>query len=123
MSNNLTGATVSSTFGKLVQTVGGLYYDGFGNLLELGGATGPTGADGSQGPTGPTGATGSQGSPAPSYIRRNETISNINYCGFAIDGSLDTDSVWSITKITVNIDGSVTTQFFSNVRWIDYNTL
>jgi hypothetical protein len=39
MSNNLTGVTVSSTYGRLVQIVGGLYYDGFGNLLDLGGGT------------------------------------------------------------------------------------
>ena len=73
MSNNLTGLTVSNTYGRLVQVVGGLYYDGFGNLLDLGGGTfsmGPQGPTGSQGPTGPagsngvtgaTGATGSQG--------------------------------------------------------------
>lgn len=65
MSNNLTGLTVSSTYGRLVQTVGGLYYDGLGNLLDLGGfgATGPQGATGATGPEGQgaTGATGPQG--------------------------------------------------------------
>jgi hypothetical protein len=62
MSNNLTGLTVSNTYGRLVQIVGGLYYDGFGNLLDLGGGTqGPTGSTGPQGATGAQGATGPQG--------------------------------------------------------------
>ena len=52
MSNNLTGVTVSSAYGRLVQIVGGLYYDGFGNLLDLGGGTS------SMGPQGPTGSDG-----------------------------------------------------------------
>ena len=71
MSNSLFGATVSGTFGRLVQIVGGLYYDGNGNLLNLGGGTtsigpqGPTGADGLQGPQGPTGADGLQGPQGP----------------------------------------------------------
>jgi len=63
MSNNLTGLTVSNTYGRLVQVVGGLYYDGFGNLLDLGGvSTGPTGSQGVTGPTGSQGATGPTGS-------------------------------------------------------------
>jgi hypothetical protein len=51
MSNSLFGATVSSTFGKLVQTVGGYYYDGYGNPLDIG-----SGGIGPQGPTGPAGS-------------------------------------------------------------------
>lgn len=61
MSYNLTGATVSSTYGRLVQVVQGtpdLYYDGFGNLLNLGPGTASIGPQGS---TGPTGSTGLQG--------------------------------------------------------------
>lgn len=55
MSYNLTGATVSSTYGRLVQVVHGTtdtYYDGFGNLLDLGLGTA------SIGPAGPTGPAG-----------------------------------------------------------------
>jgi hypothetical protein len=52
MSYNLTGATVSTTYGRIVQVVLGspnTYYDGFGTLLsDLPG----------QGPTGPTGPQG-----------------------------------------------------------------
>ena len=39
MNYNLTGATVSSTYGRLVQTINGSFYDGFGNLLNPFGAT------------------------------------------------------------------------------------
>lgn len=67
MSYNLTGATVSSTYPRLVQVVLGtpdLYYDGLGNLLNLGSGTaavGPQGATGPQGSVGPQGPTGSNG--------------------------------------------------------------
>jgi hypothetical protein len=59
MSYNLTGATVSTTYGRIVQVVLGTpntYYDGFGNLLDIGPGTY------SIGPAGPTGPTGSNGS-------------------------------------------------------------
>ena len=39
MNYNLTGATVSSTYGRLVQTINGSFYDGYGNLLNPFGAT------------------------------------------------------------------------------------
>lgn len=34
--NDLTGLTVSSTYGRIVQVIDGRYYDGFGNLLNIG---------------------------------------------------------------------------------------
>ncbi len=52
---DLTSSTVSNTYGRLVQVILGTpntYYDGFGNLLDLGpgsysiGPTGPTGSNG-----------------------------------------------------------------------------
>jgi len=55
---DLTSATVSTTYGRIVQVVVGspdTYYDGFGNLLNLGPGTY------SVGPVGPTGPTGSNG--------------------------------------------------------------
>lgn len=75
MSYELTGTTASSTYGRLVQIVDNLYYDGFGNLLNLGGGTyaiGPQGSVGATGPqgssqTGSTGATGPQGSSGTSF--------------------------------------------------------
>lgn len=51
------------------------------------------------------------------FIRRNAQYGNINYCGFAPTGSLETDAVWTVTKITVALNGTVTTQVFNNVTW------
>ena len=79
MSYELTGTTASSTYGRLVQIVDNLYYDGFGNLLNLGGGTyaiGPQGSIGATGPqgsgitgsTGSIGATGPQGSSGTSFV-------------------------------------------------------
>jgi hypothetical protein len=73
MTYSLTGLTVSSTYGRLVQVINtNEYYDGFGNPLNIGagpqgyqGVTGPTGPpngpQGDQGPTGSVGYTGPTG--------------------------------------------------------------
>lgn len=50
-------------------------------------------------------------------IRRNEQSGNINYCGYAPNGSLENQAVWTITKITVATNGSVTTTTSNNVTW------
>jgi hypothetical protein len=50
-------------------------------------------------------------------IRRNAQSSNINYCGYAPNGSLENQAVWTITKITVATNGSVTTTTSNNVTW------
>jgi hypothetical protein len=52
-------------------------------------------------------------------IRRNDTVGNINYCGFALTGSLESNPVWTITVITVALDGSVTSVVYYNVAWTD----
>ena len=57
------------------------------------------------------------GGSSTGYIRRNSMYTNINYCGFAPTGSLESEAVWTITKITVAIDGSVTTEEYTNVTW------
>jgi len=51
MTYSLTGNTVSSTYGRLVQVINNNeYYDGFGNPLNIGvGTQGPSGPQGSQG--------------------------------------------------------------------------
>ena len=62
MTYSLTGTTASSTYGRLVQVIHGapdLYYDGFGNLLDLGAGTVSIGPKGETGSTGSTGANGS----------------------------------------------------------------
>jgi hypothetical protein len=51
------------------------------------------------------------------FIRRNAQYGNINYCGFAPNGSLENQAVWTITKITVATNGSVTTTTSNNVTW------
>jgi hypothetical protein len=79
MTYSLTGNTVSSTYGRLVQVINNdEYYDGFGNPLNIGagiqgntgpqGETGPQGFTGNQGITGPQGYTGSQGETGPQGI-------------------------------------------------------
>lgn len=51
------------------------------------------------------------------YIRRNAMYANINYCGFAPTGSLESSAVWTVTKIIVAVNGTVTTSVFNNVTW------
>lgn len=54
--------------------------------------------------------------------RRNATDSvdvNTNYCGVAPANSLETDEVWTIYKIVVANDGSVTTTSAIDVAWTD----
>ena len=41
-------------------------------------------------------------------IKKNANYANVNYCGVAPEGSLETESVWTITKITVALNGTVT---------------
>ena len=89
MSNNLTGLTVSNTYGRLVQIVGGLYYDGFGNLLDLGGGTfsvGPQGATGSSGTSGTSGIDGATGSSGTSGTSGTDGTSGTS----GIDGTSGT---------------------------------
>jgi len=57
--------------------------------------------------------------------RRNATDSvdtNTNYCGVAPSDALETDEVWTITKIVVAEDGSVVTTFAYDVAWTDRET-
>lgn len=49
--------------------------------------------------------------------KRNLQSGNINYCGFALFGSAESDPVWTITKITVAGDGSITKTISNNVAW------
>jgi hypothetical protein len=57
--------------------------------------------------------------------RRNAIDSvdvDTNYCGVAPADALETDEVWTITKIVVAEDGSVVTTFAYDVAWIDRET-
>ena len=140
MSNGLMGLTVSNTFGRLVQVVGGLYYDGFGNLLDIGNELGPTGPQGPKGPTGPSlwgGITGSISSQTDLQEilnskqnvttlknANNSTNTNINYCGVAPGlGVSESLAVWTITRLTITASGFVTTTTATNVAWTDRETV
>jgi len=53
-------------------------------------------------------------------IRRNannSTNNNINYCGYAPDGSAESATVWTITRLTIAASGSITTGLATNVAW------
>jgi len=79
MSNSLYGVSVSSTFQRLVQVVDGLYYDGLGNLLNIG--SGGSGSGGI-GPTGPQGATGAQGKPGVSLMWMGSWTQSMYYVSY-----------------------------------------
>ena len=116
------------------------------------GATGATGATGLQGATGATGSV-VVGSLVPTdttnYIllvvkisdnsvhymnwnsivtqskttSRSDWVSPYSYIGVAPYGSSETDYVWTITRITINNVGTVTTSILHNQRWSDHLTL
>lgn len=50
-------------------------------------------------------------------ILRNFQSNNINYCGYAPFGSAESASVWTVTKITVAANGTITKETFTNVTW------
>jgi len=56
----------------------------------------------------------------PSYIRRNalnSTNSNIDYCGYALFGSAESSTVWTINRITITSSGTTSTASATNVAW------
>jgi hypothetical protein len=52
----------------------------------------------------------------------NSTNSSINYCGIAPADSLESASVWTITRLTITLAGAVTTASAINVKWTDRET-
>jgi hypothetical protein len=60
---------------------------------------------------------------AISYIRRHDFVSNVSYCGYAKKGSSEDDSVWTISKIVVAIEGTTTTTTATNVKWSERLTI
>jgi hypothetical protein len=60
---------------------------------------------------------------AKTYIRRHDFVTDVSYCGYAEIGSLETDSVWNISKIVVAIEGTTTTTHAQNVKWSDRLTV
>lgn len=57
------------------------------------------------------------------YIGRHLYENNVSWCGIAVEGSLETDEVWKITKITVNTNGTTQTCVYEDVAWTDYASL
>ena len=53
------------------------------------------------------------------YTLRHDFVSPYSYCGKALVGSLETQSVWTITRIQVLEDGLTTTTTATNVNWTD----
>jgi len=69
------------------------------------------------GPTGPQGLTG------PSYVRQNEYDAPYNYSGKALEGSLTSQNVWTITRLTIALDGTTTTGIATDVAWDNRTTV
>jgi hypothetical protein len=56
--------------------------------------------------------------------RRNDWVAPYSYCGSAPNGSAESASVWTIYRIQVASDGTVTTLSATNVKWTDrYTTI
>ena len=54
---------------------------------------------------------------ATTFDRQSDFQNPYQYCGFAPSGSSINDSVWFITRLTVNLNGTELTQTASNVAW------
>lgn len=68
------------------------------------------------------GARGERGADGASYLRRHAYNDSKDYCGFAIYGSKENENVWTITRITVETDGTTIKAYAYNVNWTDYLT-
>jgi len=68
---------------------------------------------------GPQGQVGPQ---LPIYTKLSDYSGSYSYCGYALTGSLTTSNVWTITRITVYNDGSVTTGVANSSSWNDRYT-
>ena len=80
-------------------------------VVAVAGAT-PSAMEVTMLPRGPAG-------PAGSAARRADCVDNVSYCGRAPAGSAENQIVWTITRITVAGDGSVTTATAINVAWTE----
>jgi hypothetical protein len=56
------------------------------------------------------------------YVKRQDFQTPYSYCGIALPGSEETDSVWKITRIQIQVDGSTTTTQATAVKWTDRYT-
>lgn len=72
---------------------------------------------GVSGPQGPQGAMGPEGASAQRESRSDWVAPN-SYIGIAAEGSLESASVWKITRVTVS-GNIVTTAIATPVAWTD----
>jgi len=58
------------------------------------------------------------------YIRRSDYTTLISYNGYALTGSLETDAVWTITKIVTDSAGDVISSVQTeNYKWSERYSL
>ena len=53
------------------------------------------------------------------YDYRHDFVDHMDYIGKAVTGSLDSDSVWTITRNEYILGGAVITKTATNVKWTD----
>ena len=61
--------------------------------------------------------------PPSTFERESDFQSPYQYCGYAPAGSLTSQAVWEIDRITVKLDGTVLVQSASNVAWDNRTTV
>jgi len=146
-SGTLSGWTISLT--GLAGTNGVTGATGATGLQGATGATGPQGATGATGATGTVIVGSVVGLDTTTYkmmvvstadnsvhymnwssvsssfksTSRSDWVYPYSYVGVAPYGSSESSYVWTITRITVNTDGTVTTSVLYNRRWSDHLTL
>lgn len=69
------------------------------------------------------GAKGSTGPQGPSFDRKSEYSAPYSYNGKALAGSLTSENVWTITRLTIAEDGTITTGTATNVAWDNRTTV
>jgi hypothetical protein len=63
------------------------------------------------------GGGGGGGGTAVTHLVRADTVGAVNYLGTAPVGTLDSDAAWTITRITLDADGTVATAIATDAAW------
>ena len=95
--------------------------DGTTKVIDVG-PVGPPGPPGPPGPSGPTGSPGPPGPPSPGGLTkevRHAWASPHDFIGTASIGSSEDDEVWTITRVTINIDGSTDSTTRTELSWLN----
>ena len=91
---DFTGQNIEDSYQRVLQTDGTLIYDGTGSLFT----------------------------PPPTSLAYRHDFNVYDYVGKAASGSLDNDDVWTITRLTIAVNGSVTKGVANDVNWTDRYT-